>query len=207
MEEAYLAKWKLFGKSKSKEEESRKEIDIPIQETEETLQTEQKIIAETDEETEESPIVEYHETLYSKEHVPKKGEMPSKTSSDSWKRRTWENVDTIEKNIDVMSKKEVITKSSTTKDMEKKVDSLIETKQGKLHRKPANVIYVVSKPQPGQVKGDWAVRSHGKIYSHHRQKENAIEAARKIARDKKATDLVQNTDGTFSEGFKPRTKK
>ena len=35
-------------------------------------------------------------------------------------------------------------------------------------RKPSNVIYVVSKPQPGEVKGDWAVRSHGKIFSHHK---------------------------------------
>ena len=70
-----------------------------------------------------------------------------------------------------------------------------------------NVIYVVSKPQPGQVRGDWAVRSHGKIYNYHRKKEKAIEEARKIARDRDATVMVQNTDGTFSEGFKPRPKK
>lgn len=72
-------------------------------------------------------------------------------------------------------------------------------------RKPANVIYVVSKPQPGEVRGDWAVRSHGKIYSHHKTKETALRAARKIARKKDATVMVQNIDGTFSRGFKPRT--
>lgn len=75
------------------------------------------------------------------------------------------------------------------------------------HRKPSNVIYVVSKPQPGQVKGDWAVRSHGKIFSHHRTKDNAIKEARKVARSRDATVLIQNTDGTFSKGFKPKSKK
>ncbi|MEF8848356.1 MAG: DUF2188 domain-containing protein [Candidatus Thermoplasmatota archaeon] len=74
-------------------------------------------------------------------------------------------------------------------------------------RKKPNVIYVVSKPQPGQVKGDWAVRSHKKIYSHHRTKKYAIKQARKVARDKNATVLIQRTDGTFEKGFKPRDKK
>jgi len=81
-----------------------------------------------------------------------------------------------------------------------------EVKKMSEKKKPSNVIYVVSKPQPGQVRGDWAVRSHGKIFSHHRTKENAIKAARKIARQRNATVMVQNTDGTFSEGFKPRAK-
>ena len=86
----------------------------------------------------------------------------------------------------------------------KVVETKIETSESK--RKPANVIYVVSKPQPGEVRGDWAVRSHGKIYSHHKTKETAIKEARKVARKKNATVLVQNTDGTFSDGFKPRSK-
>lgn len=90
------------------------------------------------------------------------------------------------------SKKIVVKKTEVTKMSDKK--------------KSANVIYVVSKPQPGQVRGDWAVRSHGKIFSHHRTKENAIKAARKIAKQRDATVLIQNTDGTFSDGFKPRTK-
>ena len=71
-------------------------------------------------------------------------------------------------------------------------------------KKLANVIYVVNKPQPGQVKGDWAVRSHGKIYSHHRTQENAIKAARRIAKQKDATVMVQGVDGKFREGFKPK---
>jgi hypothetical protein len=74
-------------------------------------------------------------------------------------------------------------------------------------KKASNVIYVVSKPQPGQVKGDWAVRGHGKIYSHHRTKENAVKEARKIAKKREATVMIQKTDGTFSNGLKPKTKK
>jgi len=74
-------------------------------------------------------------------------------------------------------------------------------------KKASNVIYVVSKPQPGQVKGDWAVRGHGKIYSHHRTKETAIKEAKKIAKKKEATVMIQKTDGTFSEGVKPKVKK
>ena len=74
----------------------------------------------------------------------------------------------------------------------------------KINKKPSNVIYVVSRPQPGQVRGDWAVRGHGKIYSHHRTKEKAIQNARIIARERSATVMVQRTNGTFSKGFKPR---
>ena len=91
--------------------------------------------------------------------------------------------------------------------LERRIDRIVTSKKDKKAPKPSNVIYVVSKPQPGQVRGDWAVRSHGKIYSYHRKKEKAIEEARKIARDRDATVMVQNTDGTFSEGFKPRPKK
>ena len=83
-------------------------------------------------------------------------------------------------------------------------DKTIVIEEEKTDRKPSNVIYVVNKPQPGQVRGDWAVRGHGKIYSHHRTKENAIKAARKIAKTKDATVMVQRTDGTFETGFKPK---
>ena len=88
----------------------------------------------------------------------------------------------------------------------KKTTVAEKSKEKEIKKKPSNVIYVVSKPQPGEVRGDWAVRSHGKIFSHHKTKENAIKAARKVARKRKATVLVQNTDGTFSDGFKPKTK-
>lgn len=148
-------------------------------------------------------ILTHNEVIYSNENVksPKISEKPKiKTVSEQ---RTYRDVEGIEKKIDNLTKNRLKELSIDTS-LNTKVDTII-TKEKK-HRKPSNVIYVVSKPQPGQVKGDWAVRSHGKIYSHHRTKENAIKTAREIARKKEATVLVQNTDGTFSEGFKPRPK-
>jgi len=95
-------------------------------------------------------------------------------------------------------------KKSIKKTIEKNNKKTV-SKNEKVNNKPTNVIYVVNKPQPGQVKGDWAVRSHGKIFSHHRTQENAIKQARKIAKKKNATVLVQGTNGKFRESFK--TKK
>ena len=124
----------------------------------------------------------------------------SKKSSDA-DQRLWRDVDSIEEDVDTLHIKKA--KKPVT-EVDKKVDKLIEKNKEKHKRKPSNVIYVVSKPQPGEVKGDWAVRSHGKIFSHHKTKEKAIEEARKIAKKRDATVMVQNTDGTFSDGFKPR---
>ncbi len=204
-----MAKWKLFGKSKSKKEENIKEMEIPTQEREEISQQEPETIDETNEETEELPVTDYYETLYSNGHAPKKSTISPKTSEKPWKRRSWESVHTIEKNIEDIGKKKIDDTASSYEswNINRKVDKIIsdiDVKRTEKYRKPANVIYVVSKPQPGQVKGDWAVRSHSKIFSHHRKKQTAIKAARKVAKEKGATVLVQNTDGTFSEGFKPR---
>jgi hypothetical protein len=96
--------------------------------------------------------------------------------------------------------------------LRKKVKKTVEKKDIKetndvgeiTYKKPSNVIYVVSKPQPGEVRGDWAVRSHGKIFSHHKTQENAIKQARKIAKQRNATVLIQGIDGKFRDGFKPK---
>ena len=137
--------------------------------------------------------VEYHETLYTDQ-----AERSSYESQPLFLR----DVPGIEKTVDTIDKS---AKSSKNADIDNKVDMILsKTPVAHKPRKPSNVIYVVSKPQPGQVKGDWAVRSHGKIFSHHRTKQAAIDKARDIAKKREATVLVQNTDGTFSEGFKPR---
>jgi hypothetical protein len=119
----------------------------------------------------------------------------------------WRDVDSIGEKINNLSTSHGSLTGYKNSALERRIDKIVTSKKEKRTRKPSNVIYVVSKPQPGQVRGDWAVRSHGKIYSYHRKKERAIEEARKIARDRDATVMVQNTDGTFSEGFKPRSKK
>ncbi len=184
-----MARWKLFGRSKSISEE---------------IECEDPILSETEQEPVDSTMIEYHETLYSTDSKLKKH---SKFQQAYANQRIWRDVNSIEGNIDGLGKNKV--EPSTSKlddDINKTVDKLIEKRKSDstAYRKPSNVIYVVSKPQPGEVRGDWAVRSHGKIFSHHKTKEKAIEEARKIASKKDATVMVQNTDGTFSDGFKPR---
>jgi len=193
-----MIKWRLFGKSKdTKEIGPEGDLQEPVQEVTETQEC-----LETDEETEDLPLAEYHETLQT-------GKARSKKFQDSYEsdQRIWRDVTLIEDKIDKLHKTRA---EKPITEIDKKVDKLIidvEIGKKENHRKPANVIYVVSKPQPGQVRGDWAVRGHGKIYSHHRKKQTAIKAARKIAKEKEATVLVQKTDGTFSEGFKHKEKK
>jgi len=73
-------------------------------------------------------------------------------------------------------------------------------------RKPSRVVYVVCRCKPGQTAGDWAVRLHGKILSQHRKKEVAIKRARIEARKRNFAVLIQNRDGSFSQGFHPIKK-
>jgi hypothetical protein len=152
----------------------------------------------------EEPLVEYEETLYAQDaSAPKQQPMIPTTMSSP----IYRNVERIEEDIDTLSKrKKSRAPASYDDDISSKVDKALSKRPRVTHRKPANVIYVVSRPQPGQVRGDWAVRSHGKIFSHHRTKEVAIRKAREIARERDATVLIQRMDGTFSEGFKPRKK-
>jgi len=194
-----MLKWKLFGKSKESEKSKPQTED---KETNQTLDKSTEGI-ENVEEIEQKPLAEYHETLQTGKPRSKKYEnIRDPYESDQ---RIWRDISLIEDKVDDLHKTRA---EKPVTEIDKKVDSIIIDveidKKKEDSRKPPNVIYVVSKPQPGQVKGDWAVRSHGKIYSHHRKKQNAIKEARKIAKEKGATVLVQNTDGTFSDGFKPR---
>ena len=149
----------------------------------------------------DSQIIEHHEVLYS----DRPNVIQGKRLMDH--KILFTDVKSVESDIDQIDKE----KTAENGNVERRVDQILSKKKKKIEkpstRKPANVIYVVSKPQPGQVKGDWAVRSHYKIFSHHRTKNAAIKKARNIALEKDATVLVQNTNGTFSNGFKPRKNK
>ncbi len=200
-----MVKLKVLDKLKPKKKEPEPEEEPTPPKSEEATQS------ETVQDTKESTLAEYHETLHS-------ADVASENKDSSYQRegvvsseqRFWRDVKAIEENVDNISKHEPKTSEER---LGKTVDKILAKTKKKLAktekkpRKPSNVIYVVSKPQPGQVRGDWAVRSHGKIYSYHRLKESAIKHARNVARERKATVLIQNTDGTFSEGFKPRPKK
>jgi hypothetical protein len=163
----------------------------------------EEINRNNNEKADDNIILTHNEILYSSDNTKsiKKPIKPKEIEISD--QRTWRDLEGIEKKIDKLTKNK-LKEIPIDKTLNKKVDNIITNK--KKHRKPSNIIYVVSKPTPGQVKGDWAVRSHGKIFSHHRKKENAIKTARDIARKKQATVLIQNTNGTFSEGFKPRSK-
>lgn len=78
-----------------------------------------------------------------------------------------------------------------------------KSKQMKLGRKPSRVIYVINHRRPGQSKGDWAVRMHGKFLSYHRLKRVATQRARVEARKRGFSVMIQNTDGSFARGFTP----
>lgn len=192
-----MAKWKLFGRFKVKEDEE-------VLKESEQESSEELIDIETKQE--DKILAEHTETLYSKGTTPKKKDSSLTKSTYPSDQRIWRDVNAIEENIDHIHK----TKSNIPHSkVEKTVDQLIEKRklensETTKPKKPSNVIYVVSKPQPGEVRGDWAVRSHGKIFSHHKTKEKAIDEARKVAKKRDATVMVQNTDGTFSNGFKPR---
>jgi len=118
-----LARWKLFGKSKEKKQGNEKEIDIPIIEDEEPIKQKEEVFFESSEVTEEPPITEYHETLYSSEH-------PSKKGKETWRRKSWERTSTIEKNVDTINKKKTVYKqtSAGSNDIERKVDNLLSSK-------------------------------------------------------------------------------
>ena len=185
-----MSKWKVLDIFK------KKRIEV-------TYEKKSKVEESKDKKDDNGIVVEYSDIIYSNEELSDKDLSLINKSKMNSDQRIWRDIDGIEKNIDNLDRY----KSKgipVDESLDKKIDNVLD--ETKKHRKPSNVIYVVSKPQPGQVKGDWAVRSHGKIFSHHRIKENAIKKAREIARKRDATVLVQNTDGTFSEGFKPRSK-
>ena len=133
-----MARLKLFGKSKAKKEDTEEEIDISIVEDKEIpkqngevkKESKEETGLERSEETEELPITEYHETLYSSDH-------PSKKGKETWKRKSWESTSTIEKNIDTIDKKKIVYKktSAGSDGIEKKVDRLFSSKGIKTTKK------------------------------------------------------------------------
>jgi hypothetical protein len=127
-----VAKWKLFNRSKGKEEaptEVKKTIEHIGKSEEKTK------IPGTREESEEVPVKEYNETLYSKGSVQKQ---PAKTFPEKkqpLKRTSWESARTIEQNVDTMGRKLTElsgTRTQTSSDTDKKVDFILLKKKGKL---------------------------------------------------------------------------
>jgi hypothetical protein len=85
----------------------------------------------------------------------------------------------------------------------KALNTSIEKSQDKNKDHIHPVIYVINNPQTDTKKESWAVCQHKKILSTHPTKQLAIDKAREVAEQQKATVMVQNTNGRFSYGFKP----
>jgi len=83
-----------------------------------------------------------------------------------------------------------------------------EHKPKKKQEEPENqthgTIYVVNSSHNDAVKGSWAVKNHKKIFSSHPTKRLALKKARELALKQHTSVLVQNTNGKFSYGFKPK---
>jgi len=97
-----MSRWKLFGRSKLKEEITDVEMD---------------------QELEDQPLAEYHETLQTDVFTSKKG----KTSAPS-DQRIWRDVNSIEERIDNLHK---INAQKPASEVEKTVDRLLEKKRKK----------------------------------------------------------------------------
>jgi len=126
-----VTKWKLFNRSKGKEEASP-EVKMA---TELIKESEEKPkIPETREEPEEVPIKEYNETLYSKGSVHKQPATSFPEKKQLLKRTSWESARTIEYNVDDMGRKQTElpgTRTQTSSDTDKKVDFILLKKKVK----------------------------------------------------------------------------
>jgi hypothetical protein len=117
-----LGRFKFLGKFKLRKEKHDKEI--VTYETEESVQPDVEVTSE--EKAEEQPVKDYYETLYSKE-IPKK--MSLKESKSLWKKKSWEGVNAVEKNIDSLYQAEERNRQRFPDDINKKVDKLLSKKK------------------------------------------------------------------------------
>ena len=85
-----MAKWKLFGRSKSKEEPECEEF----------------VVSESKQKSKKPVLAEYNEKLYSEGSTPKKHSVAQKKSMETDDQRVWRDVKSIEKNVDNIDKDE-----------------------------------------------------------------------------------------------------
>jgi len=122
-----LSKWKLWNRSKAKEE-TLTEIEPPTVQQEKPLQQPSEPTPEPD----TTPIKEYNETLYSINSSAKPQKKPSQETKEAPKRTSWENPRTIEQNIDTMKTPQPESaRTQENDDIEKKVDQILLKKKMK----------------------------------------------------------------------------
>ena len=130
-----MSRWKLFNRLRLKKEST--EENIPSTKNGEKIEREQNYATvEIRQKPEEEKSIEYNETLQSTKDTyrSKEEEIPVRTSKGAWIRSTWEDIATIEKNIDNMDisrreEKYNIYSSESIDDVEKKVDKLLSKRK------------------------------------------------------------------------------
>lgn len=126
-----LVKLKLFHRSKIIEETQTEIITIREKSQE---SKEKHLKAETKEKSNNTPIKEYNETLYSEGYTQKQPTSSSYQNKQPSKRTTWENAETIGQNVDSMRMKQSASTHWGTEpeiDVEKKVDYILLKKKNK----------------------------------------------------------------------------
>jgi hypothetical protein len=117
----FMAKWKLFNKTKNKEEETPES-------KEETEEIEEEKIEENEEttptENEDEPLDEYHETL----HTGTTKKQTTQTHKTPSNQRLWRDVDAIEENVDNIHMRKA---NKPVTNLDKTVDKLIEKRKKK----------------------------------------------------------------------------
>ena len=123
-----MAKWKLFNRSKGKQE-SPTEVEMNTKHKGES--EEKPKIPETREESKDVSIKEYNETLYSKDFVQKKPASTLPQKKQPLKRTSWESLGTIEHNVDAIGQQIELTgtRTQTSNDIDKKIDFILSKKK------------------------------------------------------------------------------
>ena len=103
-----MARWKLFGRSKSKEET----------ECEEAVMSEPEI----KQKSEKSTSTEYKETLYTEGSAPKKYSASQKRNRELEDQRIWRDVRAIEKSVDNIDKGKA---QKPAQELDKAVDRIL----------------------------------------------------------------------------------
>ena len=125
-----MSKWKLFHRSKGKEE-----VPTKVETTSEYVEKREEKKLDIPSEQVPKPIKEYNETLFSIDSTLKPAKKYSEEGKESLKRTSWENTRTIEQNIDTMKKTQsepFRIDSQKNIDVDRKVDQILLKKKMKI---------------------------------------------------------------------------
>jgi len=116
-----MVRWKLFGRSKPKEEEPEGEESIQ-EESKETMQS------DMEQEPEETILAEHHETLHAVDSKSKKSSSAKAKYRESYNQTSWRDVNAIEENVDNLRMSKT---KKPVSELNKKVDKILSKRKKK----------------------------------------------------------------------------